>query len=493
MKGLPPGAGACLAVCCSLLSACQVLGPAALEHARPNYNSALQDTEKKEIFSNIIRVWSGEPTLFVNISEVDANLTLQASETSQVSGGSIAAGSFTGPGVTYTDQPIIKYVPLNGPELVDQIAKPIRETSISELLDSDWHLVPVLQFTVDRIAPQYLGMGAALNAIAQLNDYHALAVASVAIDNESTGIALYLLPDSPSIAPVSDAGFGVAGEMTAGQTSSAEMAARKNILHLWIRLLRIYEGTQPAAPKGSCQITPTDDGCLVKLESGIGAMGAADIQKTFASLPRRIFLYSGAGVASSANAVKAVSQDQAPILHTRSALGALKASVRGGGGIGVFNMDNPDDAAKVAQMIKGPSAARPACFIRPDYYVLPLAPITTSEGPDYEEDERLVNQAVRSQRCVQETLFPSQTMDIHDFRALRREFMLLSARYFIVIRRSLDEPTNAYVSYSDGDYWYYIDAKDNISKLNFLLMGQLLTMQAVAAPQSTTPLAISTH
>src|SRR5689334_13542876 len=57
------------------VSACQLIGPSALSHGRPNYNDVIQRTSAEQILQNIVRVWFQESTFFMEVSEVDAQLT----------------------------------------------------------------------------------------------------------------------------------------------------------------------------------------------------------------------------------------------------------------------------------------------------------------------------------------------------------------------------------------------------------------------------------
>jgi hypothetical protein len=179
------------AVLACALSACQVVGPAALSHGRPDYNDVIQHTSAEQILQNIVRVWFDESTLFMDVSEVDAQLTFNSQLTGGEGGiggksGGRANGAVSGVSATgnvsatlqYAEQPTIRYVPLQGQALIQQITTPIDVDSLAKLFDSDWPLIAVLDLAADRLAPRYEDSYSALNAIADLDQYGALVLAA---------------------------------------------------------------------------------------------------------------------------------------------------------------------------------------------------------------------------------------------------------------------------------------------------------------------------
>jgi len=465
------------------LCGCQLFGPASLEHGRVNYNESMQRTQMHEIFQNIVRVIHTEPTLFVGISEIDASTTLQTTGNPQISASKTVTSTFSGPGITVTEQPVIKYVPLQGQELVAQIARPIVASSIANLLDSNWHIVPVLQLAVYRLTPQFDDIGAALNAIGQLDRYGALVITDTG--GSPAGLDLYLRPKFPSMAPVADERMPEA--QNAPQPAFNMLQARKDVLHLWIRLLRIYEDTQPSRSGGTsyqCPISEEGDACLARLDKSVSTIDNEQaLDDIFTKLPAVIVLRGAA--AADANAPR----DGAPLFLTRSALGVLKAASRVGGGIKLIDMDSQEGPALLHKLMQAANAARRTCQIWPDYYLLPFPISASSQTPDFIEDERTVNAAISSSICPRETLNEG-AFDTSDPRVLRREVLVMYSRQFILIETSKTEPDHAYVSSFFGDTWYYIGSDDGISQLNFWLLSQLLTMQAVSPPNSTTPVTL---
>jgi hypothetical protein len=59
-------------------------------------------------------------------------------------------------------------------------------------------------------------------------------------------------------------------------------------------------------------------------------------------------------------------------------------------------------------------------------------------------------------------------------------------RYILIVVDDHPPQADAYVSYTDGRRWYYIERDDEISEKNFQLLSLFITMMAV--PPSTQPL-----
>jgi hypothetical protein len=102
-----------------LLGACQVVGPVAIDAGRDRYNSALQSTAKVQTLANIVRVYKHEPMSFMDVTEVDATTTLAGTASSTVSGIGSKPGTYgtlgsITPGISYSESPLIRYVPLVG-------------------------------------------------------------------------------------------------------------------------------------------------------------------------------------------------------------------------------------------------------------------------------------------------------------------------------------------------------------------------------------------
>lgn len=64
-------------------------------------------------------------------------------------------------------------------------------------------------------------------------------------------------------------------------------------------------------------------------------------------------------------------------------------------------------------------------------------------------------------------------------------------RVLIIVEVTPDQPVDAYVSIYRGGAWYSIADKDDVSKMNFALLGNILIVQAQAPQQPPTPTVIT--
>lgn len=107
---------------------CQLVGPIAIDAGRDRYNSVLQATSKQQAFENIIRVKNYEPTSFMDVTEIDATQTFTGTLSGTVTGIGSKPGTYgtlgsISPGVSYSEAPLIRYVPLVGQGLVEQLGR----------------------------------------------------------------------------------------------------------------------------------------------------------------------------------------------------------------------------------------------------------------------------------------------------------------------------------------------------------------------------------
>jgi hypothetical protein len=165
---------------------CTTVGPLSIETGRTTYNEVIQQTAEQQTLLNIVRVSNHESPLFMDVSEVDAATTLVGG----VSGGESGIGALANPKsttapvgavtgtVSYSEAPTVRYLPLSGQPLIQQISTPIRVDSLVNAFNSDWPLATILSFGVDRITPNYLDYYPAVNALVELDDYGALVLSA---------------------------------------------------------------------------------------------------------------------------------------------------------------------------------------------------------------------------------------------------------------------------------------------------------------------------
>jgi hypothetical protein len=565
-----------------ILPGCQQLGPLALEQGRERYNEKIQNTSRDQLFANIIRVANSEPPLFMDVSEVDAAEAIQSTLTGGVSGigtllglqsagpavptsptaGSLStrvapnqAGNVAG-GVQYQESPTIRYLPLSGQPLIQQISTPISVVALVNLLNSDWPHLPILDFALDKIAPEPEDYYATLDAIVGLLDYSALAVTaeksdatkrdaakqeiasgtnitiqtSSQEDQSPDALVLYLRPYHPSQVKENIKITDFNGEVICDGSSmrgirysplpippSDEYAAgltvaKRNILQLWIRLLRVFSETQnnefltkfpPTwhTTADDAKVRNEIDAHLKSLADQVESMNENKLNESFAQLPRRIEVRTSSvpnprltddKSTPRRNSNKSGSPppppNPAPIIATHSALGVLLSAP--GAWIEFVSPSNFDT---IYNRVPPSTGALPTNF----YYALTMKDensLCQSRSSPYcfHFDEEVVNPSTIA-RCVDDYVSKSGPMttfsekeDVKNYVTMAIEKRLGLMRRYLLIVVADQAPADAYVSYVRNGKSYYIDGRDVVSRRNFALLGQIMTMMAV--PSQSSPL-----
>ena len=145
---------AAMSIALVTLNGCGFMGPAAINGSRVSYNQAIQDTSKQQLLLNIVRTRYDDPPVFFDVTQVNSQLTLtgtgSATLTMPLNGASGRTTSGT-LGGTYTDQPTIQYVPLQGANFVTQMLSPINLQTLVAFYDSGWPVDDIFRLMVDRI------------------------------------------------------------------------------------------------------------------------------------------------------------------------------------------------------------------------------------------------------------------------------------------------------------------------------------------------------
>jgi hypothetical protein len=290
------------------LCACTFAGPQSIENGREKYNDIIQTTSKDQVFANIVRVYKNEPTLFVDVTEVDASMTLTGTSSLGFAdlfgpqrGKTLGVNGTLNGGATYSESPTVRYFPLAGQALVQQLASPITPQSLVYLFGSDWPLISILSFTTDRLTPGFDDYSAAVNALAELDDLGAIdLLATVSNDaGEIANAGKNAPPPDTLVIAMSDAApntvrFGyyrdampsdeqrqknikaqdllwqqwlIKNGLTDNDRETArQLAAKERIWHLWLRLLRIYR--DQFIPDPATETDNSDCGGKVQSDQG---------------------------------------------------------------------------------------------------------------------------------------------------------------------------------------------------------------------------------
>lgn len=544
------------------------IGPHSISTERPNYNDVIQDTAKQQTFINLLRVHERQPTLFLDVSEVDVGLELQATGGASVSiprgragtasSGGTAATSvpfFNGHDATISgsivreESPTIRYVPLQGQNLVAQISAPISEDSIAALLDSGWPASALFSMTAARLTPIARDYYPALAALSYLYENNALVIVaesggggaapsgggkdsypllSITIPESNAAgtpkandaLAIYCIPEKLGALPIQRQGILKPNDITT--TCRA----------LWNELREIYGlptitwKDDPASPndENSKPYSPGQFRILLRTHSDLTT--PADPSSPDTSATARAWLSA------------------LPALRTRSALGVLRdvtqpdqldydlavfvdASLYENGGTSA--RDGQTRVLPLKWMVQHfkeeieRGASRDFYVFNSSHYngeavdqdinakdkedVL-SAGANDPGDPKILSDDDALWQFIkrRSAHEPADDVIPEPPKAGIDDSA-RKDFYDAHCQqdfdddnyypnrgdkerhYLIVVRQpaSAAFPKNAYVSAVFGQYGYYIDGGDLVSQNNFSLISQLVTIQAVAQNQTLTP------
>jgi hypothetical protein len=435
-----------------LLSGCQNVGPLAIDAGRDRYSSAIQSTTKAQTLANIVRVYKHDSTSFVDVTEIDATTTLTGTAGGTVSGIGSKPGTYgilgaATSGVTYTETPLIRYVPLVGQGLVSQMVKPLDVDAVESLIISGWGPLAVLDLVALTLTPDQTSSFAALNIISHLSNHYDVIL--VAEKSESTGTQPSQQRRGPggqdnssgNRPPANDTLtiFYRPSKVPAVPGLSPERAAR-----LWQVLSSFYGGTQKNSPNS--------------IELRTAPVAPARLKDPIKNGAPLLKTYSGIGILKSitekpASKIRFVSRDEFEEIR---------------------HHDRNKNATDLGFYLLSPEEDR-------------------DDNPQYKEFQK-INKDVEDWISTPSddpigrlTLYEKTGLSYADFIQGNRRLGMLR-RYILIIKDDV-APENAYVAYQYKGSWYYIDADDQISQKNFHLISLLLTVMAV--PPTASPITTS--
>jgi hypothetical protein len=434
------------------LSACQFVGPSSIRAGRLDYNEVIQRTSKEQTFANIVRVYDHEPTTFVDVNQVSATVQFQGVAMGGVTNIGLTKAGSANLSLQYQESPTVQYQPLSGAALIAQLATPITIESLGNLFNSDWPLASTLTFTVDRLTPGFLDYYAAINALIALDSVGAVTL--------TPGL---LSEDASSTSEMSKNGTKSSG-------ASQKAADKTNHPVLIIRLQPQHPG-EGKFNESAVQKRIRDLWCrLTSLLEGTTVPCASD---------RPLILHSKPSITKKQQTLPI----ETPQVFTRSAYGVLQGAVEGA------IESSPGEIAVVKEAVY--SAIRRLswnsdkkledCDSTSFYTITPT--IKEQDTTDVVSAKQQVEEILQKRsRVGTDCLYTATESPSSDLRTVTLERQLARLRKFLLIITSDQEPLNSYVSYFDGRQWYYIDKDDKISQRNFLLIGQILVIQATTTP-----------
>jgi hypothetical protein len=532
---------------------CNLLGPNSIDQGRDRYNSAIHSTSMEQTMSNIVRVYQNEPTTFMDVSEVDATMSFGGSlqgaatgiggvATKSTTAGTLAGklGSATGT-VQYSETPTVRYLPLLGQPLVAQMVTPVSVDALGLLYDSYWPAASILDFAAAYLTLDYAEFFSALDTVIELDDRSAVQITAgktglskppekspsdkeTKTGNSNDSLFIFLRPRQPGKAA-----------SAAGQQSQNKLWVKRRVLQLWVRLLRIYSGTQPAFEPGPSAKRCAAIGLAINRQTGwfssdqlrswdvdIRSKPEGDLDEARACLPGSIELrvvldtrdQPVKGKKPVVNDVRLITR--APLMRTYSALGILKNAVEQPHARIEFVTaaryrairdavthpwnDDPNALAYYTLLPEdedsvdcdGPAAKERGCddpmpaagTARTRFQAITatlgdwLRRYATHQTPSDPAADPYSGDLFAYEK-------PGDDMLDDDHITINQRLGFLR-RYILIIVSSAPPDVPVYASYFDRGRWYYIAEDDPVSQKNFHLLSLFMTMMAV--PPATQPL-----
>jgi hypothetical protein len=447
--------GCALLTLCALLPACQIFGPNAIQTGRLPYNEVIQRTSKVQTFANIIRARNYEPTAFLDVTQINAGVLAQGiglGALTNIGQGKLGSVNLS---LEYQEAPTIQYQPLTGAALISQLSTPITTASISNLYNSDVPLASLLSLTVDRITPGFYDYASAINALIALESYGAILITAVATES----------PPAKSGKNSSD-------------SSSKDGDDQKSNPALVISLLRThpYTGRELESPETRDKIDHLWCRLVTLLLPHVPCLSIGQLILASSVPPGR---------------EKKLLDQTVNFLRTRSAIGILKAAATAPAPLIGFVPEPLFEKIRGEYWNREPALSQ--CDSTSFYTLLPedegprdhpnANPEITRQTQAFIENSIYTTEGgIHIRNCLYTT---SNFLDPDNVESARLENRLQGLRRFLLIIVSSTELPNSYVSYFDGTSWYSIDADDRISKENFELISELLTIQATATTPPT--------
>jgi hypothetical protein len=132
----------------AVLAGCKSFGPSTIPRDRSDYSTAMNESWKRQILLNIIRLRYLDPPSFVDVGQIVAGYSL---ETQITAGGQVAeinrGDTFAALGgrSTFTDRPTITYAPLTGNRFIRGLMTPIPPESLFYATESSWAADAILK------------------------------------------------------------------------------------------------------------------------------------------------------------------------------------------------------------------------------------------------------------------------------------------------------------------------------------------------------------
>lgn len=137
------------------LAGCSRIGPKSVVRDRFNYNSAIAESWKNQMFQNVVRIRYADMPVFLEVASVVSQYEIKGDAT-------VRSNSILAPlviGGSYMVRPTISYAPLTGEKFIKSMMTPLPPEIILHLIETGWPVEFVLGFGVQAINGIYNGSG----------------------------------------------------------------------------------------------------------------------------------------------------------------------------------------------------------------------------------------------------------------------------------------------------------------------------------------------
>jgi hypothetical protein len=129
---------------------CGGIGPATLNRDHFEYTEAISDSWKRQMLLNIVKLRYGDAPVFLEVSSVITQYSLQAQANAGISFGS-PQGQQLGATANYSDRPTVTYGPMTGERFARSLMSPIPPRAVLSLIQAGYPVELVLRICVQSI------------------------------------------------------------------------------------------------------------------------------------------------------------------------------------------------------------------------------------------------------------------------------------------------------------------------------------------------------
>jgi hypothetical protein len=133
-------------------SGCTSFGSKIVARDQSSYVVALSEAQKKQLFTNLVRIRYGEPASFVTLDQIVQGYTLRKAAGVGVDLGVLPnEGPVLSGNVSYEDRPTMTFSPVQGRNYLDSFLVPVTPNNVFAAIEIGWPPDLVLKLTVQSI------------------------------------------------------------------------------------------------------------------------------------------------------------------------------------------------------------------------------------------------------------------------------------------------------------------------------------------------------